>query len=230
VNFYNGSNLLANAAVNSSGIATLTTKSLPLGSDSITGAYSGNAGFLPSTSAALTLTVGSASTFTVAGPQSPVTVAAGNSKNITITVTAVDGNYNGAVTMSASGLPADATVSFGPPTVNPKNSSARTTMTIQTTTQDASIPAKRKSDFPFTPICAAAGLCLIGGKYRRIAGSLAMVVAFACLTGGTLMLSGCGGGAASSGPPQTQSKDYVVTVTGSDGSLNASTTFTLTVH
>ncbi len=216
--------------MNSSGIATLTTNTLPLGTNLVTATYSGNAAFGASTSAALTLTVGSASTFTVAGPQTPVTVAAGNSKNITITVTAVGGDYNGAVTMSASGLPADATVSFGPPIVNPKNSSARTTMTIQTTTQDASIPAKRKSDFPFAPICVAAGLCLIGGKYRRIAGSLPMVVAFACLAGGTLMLSGCGGGGTSSGQPQSQSKDYVVTVTGTDGSLNASTTFTLTVH
>jgi hypothetical protein len=230
VSFYNNSNLLGTSPVNSSGIATFRISGLPLGTNSVTATYSGNVTFASSTSAALTLIVGSAATFTVAGPQSPVTVAGGNSKNITITVTAVGGDYDSAITMSASGLPADAAVSFGPPTVNPKNSSARTTMTIQTTTQDAGIPAKGKSDFPFAPICVAASLCLIGGKYRRIAGSLPMLVVFSCLAGGTLVLSGCGGGGTSSGQPQSQSKDYVVTVTGSDGSLNASTTFTLTVH
>jgi hypothetical protein len=105
-------------------------------------------------------------------------------------------------------------------------------MTIQTTTQDASIPAKQKSDFPFTPICLAAGLCLIGGNYRRLAKSLQIVLAVTVLAGGTLMLSGCGGGGQSTTtqPPQGQSKTYVVTVTGTDGSLSASTTFSLVVQ
>ncbi|MCU1299636.1 MAG: Multicopper oxidase [Acidobacteriaceae bacterium] len=231
VSFNEGATLLGTGNVNASGVATFTISSLAVGSHNITASYSGNAGFGASASSPLTLTVGAAPTFTVKAPQTPVTVAAGASVNVNVSVSAVGGGYSGVVTMSSSGLPADATITFNPATVVPGNSSASTIMTIQTTTQDASIPAQQKSDFPFTSICLAASLCLIGGNSRRLARSLPIVLAFAVLTGGTLMLSGCGGGGQSTTqPPQGQSKTYVVTVSGTSGSLSASTTFSLIVQ
>ena len=57
VNFYNGSASLGPATLNSSGVAQLTTTTLPLGTDSLTASYVASADFATSTSAALTETV-----------------------------------------------------------------------------------------------------------------------------------------------------------------------------
>jgi Bacterial Ig-like domain (group 3) len=231
VDFFDGSTLLNTATVNSSGIATFTTTGLPAGSDSLTAAYSGNAAFAASTSNAFTVTVGTAPAFAIAASSSSVTVAAAGSANVNITVSAVGGTYNGTVTLAATGLPAGATATFSPATVVPGGSSAPTTLTIQTSTQTAGFPARHQSGLPFTSMFLAAGVCVIGSKYRRVAKSLPMVLAVATLAVGTLSLAGCGGGTTMSAPPGPQSKSYVITVTGtSPSSPNATATFTLVVQ
>ena len=50
VSFFNGSTLLGTANLNSSGVATFNSSSLPAGTNTITAEYSGNAGFTTSTS------------------------------------------------------------------------------------------------------------------------------------------------------------------------------------
>jgi len=232
VTFFEGTTVLNIANVNSSGIATFITTTLALGSNTLTATYSGNGAFAASTSSPLTVTVGNSATFTVAGPQNTITMTGGNSENLTITVAAAGGDYEGTVTMSASGLPSDATVTFKPATVTPKGSSAKTTMTIQTTAQDAAVPAKQKSGILFASLFLVAGFCLVSGKNRSLGKSLPVLLAFTLLAGGTLSMIGCGGGSSSSGStgqPQGQSKTYTVTVSGTDGTASASSTFTLVV-
>ena len=233
VNFYHGSTLLNAASVNSSGMATFTTTTLPVGSDSITAAYSGNTEFAASTSTALVLTVGAAPTFAIAAPATTVSVAATGSVNVNITVSAVGGTYNGTVTLSATGLPPGATATFSPTSVVPGSSSAPATMMIQTSTQTADFPARPKSRIPFTAMFLAAGLCVIGGRYRDAAKAplIAIIFSIAALAVGTLTLTGCGGGAAMSTAPPPQSRSYVITVTGSSpSSPDATTTFNLIVQ
>ncbi len=231
VSFYNGSTSLNTANVNSSGLATFTTSSLSAGSANLTAAYSGNATFAESTSTVLALTVGNAPTFTLTAPQTPVTVTAGGSANVNISVTPVGGSYNNVITLSASGLPTGASVTFNPATVTPGGATAATSMTIQTSAQAARLPTKRGLEFPFASIFLSAGICLMGSKSQRGSRAFLMVLAMAVMAGGTLMLAGCGGGGMSTTPPSTpQSKSYVITVTGSDGSLQASTTFKLIVQ
>jgi hypothetical protein len=88
MSFYNGATLLGTVAVNSGGIATLTTSSLPLGANAITATYSGNATFAGSTSSALTETVaGSALTSTTTQiTASPNPATAGQQVTFTATV------------------------------------------------------------------------------------------------------------------------------------------------
>jgi hypothetical protein len=91
VSFYNGSILLWTGTVNSSGVAIFSTTTLPLGTDSITAAYSGNAGFAGSTSTAISVQV--------------------NSANATATVTAITSSnlaptYGQSVTLTATVTPA----------------------------------------------------------------------------------------------------------------------------
>jgi hypothetical protein len=75
VSFMNGSTLLGTATLNSSGVATLTTSSLAVGTYSLTAQYAGNANFLTSTSAAVSVTVTAPVTTTIltASPNPVVT-------------------------------------------------------------------------------------------------------------------------------------------------------------
>ena len=53
VSFYDGTTNIGNSNLNSSGVATLTTSTLSVGTDSITATYNGDANFAPSTSPVL---------------------------------------------------------------------------------------------------------------------------------------------------------------------------------
>ena len=85
VSFFSGSTLLGTANVNSSGVATFTTSSLPAGTNSITAVYSGNAGFATSTSSGLAVTVAGAPTST-ALTAAPNPAATGEEVTLTATV------------------------------------------------------------------------------------------------------------------------------------------------
>jgi sugar lactone lactonase YvrE len=229
--FKNGPTTLNTAAVNASGLATFTTSSLPAGSENLTAAYSGNADFAESTSAPLTLTVGTAPSFTVAAPAAPVKVSGGGSVSVSLTVSPVGGAFNGVVTLSPTGLPAGATYTFSPASVTPGSSAVATTMTIQTAVQAAELPANHKSPWPWASTLLLSGVCLMGSRRRRVPRPLTIALATAALAAGTLALPGCGGGSMSSPPPQSQGKSYAITVTGSSGSFtSAPARFTLIVQ
>jgi hypothetical protein len=228
VSFYNGSTLLGTVTVNSSGVATFTTNSLSAGSYTITAVYAGNTAFLGSTSTGLSFTVTGTAAFTVSSPPTPVSVSPGGAATFNITVPPVGGSYNSVVTMSASGLPAGATASFNPATLTPGAAGAPTVLTIHTAAQTAGIPANPKQGFPYMPISLAAGLFLMGGKRKRLAKSLPMLLALVMLAATTFSLTGCSGGFAGN-TAQAQNHSYVITVTGTSGSQHASTTVTLIV-
>jgi len=65
VEFFNGSTSLGQATIDSHGVATMTTLSLPLGANSLTAVYSGDANFTASTAPAFTQTVLTPTTTTV---------------------------------------------------------------------------------------------------------------------------------------------------------------------
>jgi Big-like domain-containing protein len=217
VSFFNSSTLLNTANVTAAGVATFATSTLPAGSDNITAAYSGNTAFAESTSPALALTVGTAATFTVTTPQPLVTATADGPANVTLTVTPVGGAFNDVVTFSTSGLPAGATATFNPTTVTPGNAAATTVLTLQTAAQSAALPT-----MSFAAMFFVAGLCMIGGKHRRISRQFPLVIA--------LFLTGCGGGTMSA-PVVTHNKSYTITVAATSPSApTVKATFTLVVQ
>ena len=226
VSFYNGATLLGTTAVNSSGIATFATGSLPAGSDTLTAVYSGNVMFASSTSSALAITIQAAPTFTVTAPQTPVTVSPGDSARVTVTVSPVGGSYSGVVTMSASGLPSGTTASFNPATVIPGSTGQSTVMTIQSASQTSSLPARRESPLLLASISFAVGLSLIGTKRKPVRKRLFLLVVFALFAGGTLTMTACQG----LGSAKPQGRTYAITVSGSNGMLRSSTTVTLVVQ
>jgi len=229
INFYDGTTLLATASPNGSGIATLTTTSLPVGNNNITAVYSGNSGFAASTSTAVSVTVSSNASFTVAAPQTPFTLTSAGSVNVTVTVSPVGGSYNRAVTLSSSSLPAGLTATWSAPTVTPGSKSVTSVMTIHAATQSSGVPQNNRPGIPLTATGMAMGMCLFaGGKRKHLAQILQMLVVGAVLASG-MMLTGCAGGLGVAST-QTQSQNYTVTIKGTSGSAQSSTTINLSVQ
>jgi hypothetical protein len=228
VSFYSGSTLLGTATVNSSGVATFTSASLAAGALSITAVYSGNTGFAGSMSSAVVETVNSS--FTVTGPPSPVATQQGGSVVIDVTVPPLGGAFDNVVTMSASGLPRGATATFSPPTVTPGIAGAPTVLTIQLAALAAGMVDPHR-EIPFSSLAFAIGLCGFGLRRKRFSRRCKQVLAFGFLAGTTFMLTtmtACGGGFAA--PLTTPPGSYVVTITGTSGSAQASTTVTVVVR
>jgi hypothetical protein len=92
----------------------------------------------------------------------------------------------------------------------------------------ASLPADQQRKFPFAPISAAWALCCIAFGYHRLNKRIVkrgFLLASFCLVGA--VLSGCNGGFA--GKPGTLPGNYTITMTGTSGALQRSTTITLIV-
>ena len=164
--------------------------------------------------------------------QTTQTVDPGALAQFTITVSTLTGVYSNPVVLSATGLPPGATVTFTPPAVTPGSGSASSVMSIQTLPSSAANRAPRSPRSPAeAPILAA--LCvppLLGiRRVRRLSAKLPRMILLFSLVALSLLpfagLIGCGGGYF--GPKPTT---FTVTVTGSSGSTQHSTTIMLTVE
>jgi hypothetical protein len=230
VSFYNGSTLLDTANLNSSGVATFTTSSLPGGDLTLTAVYSGNATFAASTSAALSETVNT--TYTVTAQPSSITAAQGATIQFNVSVPPVGGAYNQMVTLSVAGLPPGASGSFYPASVTPGIAGAQTVLTIRLATLNL-YAFGRKPSFPnkYLPLASLAvamSLCGVGFGGKRGSGSCRRFLRFTALACSTFALASCGGGF--TGPPTTLPAGYSVTIAGASGSLNASATVMVVVQ
>ena len=225
VSFYNGVTLLGMGTVNSAGIATFTTSSLPSGNLTITAVYSGNATFATSTSSVSMVTEGPG--FTVVAPAGPISALQGALITIPLTVPPLGGAFNNVVTMSVTGLPPGAVAVFTPPTVTPGAAGAPTTLTIQLASAARAIPSSEHHIPAWPGAALALSVCLLcGAVVMRRGSSRKMRVALACtgLAAVALLIAGCDGSA--SKPP---SSNYVVTITGTSGPVHSSATVTIIV-
>ena len=220
--------------IDSTGTAVFSSSDLSSGSLILTAVYSGNATSTASTSDPVTEVINPA--FAVTAPQTPFDVPEDGSVQIPVTVPPLGGSFTNAVTLSATGLPPDATATFNPPTVTPGSAGATTTMTVQLAGGKSSaihIPSAPPAGLAGRAIGLLAGLCMLagilaagcGGTARRRFAALAIL--FAAVSGSIVVLSACSGGFA--GGAETPKGAYVITVTGTSGSLQASTTVNLVV-
>jgi hypothetical protein len=147
-----------------------------------------------------------------------------------IMVAPLGGSYINMVTLSATGLPAGAKYSFQPAAVMPGSAGAPSVLSIQTSNGLARLDpeSRRQNSLPLLALLSGVPLLGLAGSLRRFRRPMGRcllmgLVALALLP--ILALGGCGGGYF--GPsPQT----YTVTVMGTSGSLQETTTVTLTVQ
>jgi hypothetical protein len=133
VNFLDGGTVVGTGNV-AGGVATAIDLSAGAGPHSLTAAYMGDGNFAAATSAPELVSVSAMPDFAVTATGASQTVVGGGIANFSLQIAASPGPFSGSVSMSASGLPAGATVGFSPAAVVPGSGSAAVTMSVQTTT------------------------------------------------------------------------------------------------
>ena len=246
VSLTSGSFSSGNAALNNSNTTiNIPAGSLAAGNDTLTVSYTGDANYIAAAgSASVSVTVIPPG-FTIT--DTPVTITApGATTANTSTVTVMPvGGFGGSVALTAtitsspSGAQNPPTVSFGSssPLSVTTNGAATATLTITTTpaTTSAMAHPTRRGD-PWLTTRATAFACVllfaIRGKPRRWPSILGVVALSIALT--TLAV-GCSSGTKSTGGssisnPGTTAGTYNITITGTSGSLTATSTVAVTVQ
>jgi hypothetical protein len=145
----------------------------------------------------------------------------------TVDLKGIGGDFTNAVNLTVTGLPSGFTGSFSPASVTPGVNGGSSTLSIQTPSQLSLAQPHPLHHGPRSPWLAALLVIPLLGlrkRLRKLRVVSCLLLLIATLTP-TLLLSGCGGGYFA-----ITSQTYTVTVTGSSGSTQHSTTVTLTVQ
>ncbi len=222
VSFYDGAAQLGTAQSLVNNTVSFTITSLAAGTHSITASYSGNTGFVGSTSGALAELIGdfdfsiSTGTSTAGNPGGSTgsanqTVVPGQPAIYGFTVQPLAGPFNFPVNLSATGLPPGATVVFSPQTVTVGGVPVSFIMTVQTV---PTMGLNRTERFGGGTVVFALLFLPFSGTVRRRARRLGSRSLFLALVGtGIVMttLTGCGSANGFFGQAQTS---YTIQVVG----------------
>jgi hypothetical protein len=196
VTFSNGSTTLGTAPL-SNGSATYTTTFSSAGNQTITAAYSGDANNSAESANISQSVVASPISFPTPASGSNTLTAASGSASGSITIDAVAG-YSGLLSLTCSGLPANASCSFTPQIPTIAAPSGTYGITVAT---GSPAPVSGKVNDSATPPGAVEwcgvsllGLLLMGRIRRSRLGRLCLVLA----AGIFISLTGCGGGSGKS--------------------------------
>lgn len=209
VEFLDGSSVIATAPL-INGFASAVELNPSSGNHTLSVAYSGDANFRASRSGNLLEAVNALPDFTLAVTgNSQQTAIAGSSANFNLTIASQGGPFTGAVTLSATGLPTGAGVSFSPPAVVPGASAAAVTMTIVAPTTSADRVTERP-ELAFA--AAAAAIWFLTLRRRKAVPCLLALVLLPAM----LSLSGCGARVASESSVPVQTFPITIHATGTD--------------
>jgi hypothetical protein len=171
--------------------------------------------------------------FTVAVDPNSLTIVAGHSATVTVTVSSISG-FAQTISLLCSGLPAGTTCSGPASSVAlAANGSASTTVTISTIARTLVPPTfdPRIRPWPFLPLYVFALLVLLFWASRVLPQSRRRYATVSLLLAApVLLLVACNGGSATgSGSGGTPAGSYQVVITGSAGATSHSVPVNLTV-
>jgi hypothetical protein len=196
-----------------------------VGRPSITNQISGPVKFTLSCANAPT----SDSGFTIGANPSSVALRAGGSGKINVTVTPQSGSYDNPVQLTCSGLPADLGCAFAPAAITPGTSGATSVLTIASSAVAANGYERR--NFLFATWMFSFGLIGVVGIGKVQRQRLMAVLGTGALAVMIVITIACGGKTANAvNASSTTAKAYTVTVSGVSGSVQLSTSFTVTVQ
>ena len=224
VQFFSGTQALGNPVKVQNFFATLTTKQLSNGSNSITAVYSGDANFTGSTSPARILFIGNPD-FQIAVNPGNLTVSASAPGATTLLVSPGPGlGFAGTLSFTCSGLPAGIACKLQPAQLNFDGftpASIQVTITKSTALSAVRTSPLRRQRLLSSPAAALTMLFLflLGWARKKHPLQLCPSMILICLLGG---MAGCGGGSTPSASPGVPIS-AVVTLTASGRSGFAST-------
>jgi hypothetical protein len=212
------------------GTCTISVTFTPASAGSLSAAISVADNAAGSPQSAVVTGTGSTATYVVNASTPTASVPPGAMAQFNIMVAPLGGSYNNMVTLSATGLPAGAKYSFQPSAVMPGSAGAPSVLSIQTSSGLALLnsESRRQNSLPMLALLAGVPLLGLAGRLRRLSRPIGRCIFLGLAVLAALpivAISGCGGGYFGP-PPQT----YTVTVTGTSGSLQETTTVTLTVQ
>ena len=227
VQFLDGSTVVAAAAL-VNGSASAVYPAPAAGTLNLTAQYTGDTNFQPSNSAIQTAVVGTLPDFAVSiSGSTTASVQAGSVATYSLIVSAQPTPFTGIVTLSASGLPPDATVNFTPVQVVPGGSSATVMVSVQTSAAQVSL--RSPSGGRKSTLWAFGGLAVFcfGLARRRVRVPVLLMA--------TLFFCGCGARTVGEEGQALSSQGYTVTLTGTSTNLAGSvvthtTPVTLTIQ
>ncbi len=227
VQFVDGSTVIATAAL-VHGSASAVYAAPPAGSLSLTARYLGSTNFGPSASLPQVAQVDAMPDFNLSpNGTTTATVPAGITATYSVLVSAQPSPFTGVVALSASGLPAGATVSFSPVQVVPGTGSATVTVSVVTPAPQAALRPHTVRDSLVHVSLAGMFACfgIFVRRRRRMASLLSL----------TLLLCGCGARTVSELGSGLPSQTYRLQIMGTSTNLlgdvvTHSAVVTLTVH
>jgi hypothetical protein len=227
VSFTSNGMLLGSATPNQ-GVATLTVESLPVGADTVTATFAGDANHNQS-SASISITVVPVTpSFALSSTTPTLSLTQGSNGSVLVTV-AANPTFNGVVQLTCTGAPAEVSCTPSPVsvTLSPGQSSIAPIFIVTT-------PPNNTTQASNSPIAGTLGGITLSGLVfmlwpgRRRLPRVLSVLAFAALVLTSFgALSGCGG--SGNKYPGTVAGSYNLVVTGVSGGITQTQTITLTV-
>jgi hypothetical protein len=223
-----GGQLLGTAPMGANGQAVFSTSSIGPGVHNITASYSGDTTFLASSSSQITVTIDELLINRVGNNNT--TILPGTTVAYTIQVTPqVASTFLYTVSFSATGLPAGASATFSPATLQAGGKMTNITMTVVTAA--TALNASPPSPFARLPIALGLLLPLLGAKavrrrFRQIPPVLGVALLAMLSLAAVAGLSGCSG----AGLFAARKVPYSITVTATEGTLQRSTKVPLAIQ
>ena len=224
VTFLSGTTPEGAGTLSATGVGTLATMSLPVGIDSITASYGGDANFATATSPAITITI--APPFSVVTSATALSFQSGYQEAQSI-LTVTPGGRTDTLTFACQGLPAKLNCSFSPASLSLTGLTAAQSVQLLISNSNATsslhdLPGKRGNGITYV-ILPLAALLIFGLRRRRLPALLAITFALAA----SVALNGCANSAVNA---QQSSGTYNFTVTVNSGStVLATLPYTLTI-